>query len=195
VRAATPSAAAEIITEGVFSSCQFIADAGARLRKLCRQRLGDRREWLEGTSQRLGRLHPRRRFNLWLQQLDELQAELRRCGKQGVRQRRIAWRNLAERLSRIRPAHILGRRRELLAQEAQHLHQQVRLRWRERQIQLAALQDRLRLLGPEQVLARGYSITSDAASGKILRSAAQIAAGQRLKTRLKSGEIFSKAEE
>src|SRR5437016_8680980 len=33
VRAATPSAAAEIITEGVFSSCRFLAEAGARLRR------------------------------------------------------------------------------------------------------------------------------------------------------------------
>jgi len=31
VRAATPSAAAEIITEGVFSSCQFLAEASSRI--------------------------------------------------------------------------------------------------------------------------------------------------------------------
>jgi len=49
----------------------------------------------------------------------------------------------------------------------------------------------LNLLGPEQVLSRGYSITMDAASGKVLRDAAKIKAGQKLKTRLKSGEIHS----
>src|ERR1035437_9938980 len=41
VRAATPSAAAEIITEGVFSSCQFLSEA----------------------AQRMVRAHPRRRMN------------------------------------------------------------------------------------------------------------------------------------
>jgi exodeoxyribonuclease VII large subunit len=54
---------------------------------------------------------------------------------------------------------------------------------------------RLRLLGPEQVLARGYSITMDAATGKVLRTAKGVETGQHLKTRLKAGEILSKVEE
>jgi exodeoxyribonuclease VII large subunit len=52
----------------------------------------------------------------------------------------------------------------------------------------------LNLLGPEQVLSRGYSITTDAASGEVLRDAAQVKAGQKLKTRLKQGEVISRAE-
>jgi exodeoxyribonuclease VII large subunit len=59
---------------------------------------------------------------------------------------------------------------------------------------LSALEARLRVLGPEQVLARGYSITTDAATGKVLREARQVEAGQRLKTRLKAGQVFSRAE-
>jgi exodeoxyribonuclease VII large subunit len=56
------------------------------------------------------------------------------------------------------------------------------------------LEARLHLLGPEQVLARGYSITMDAASGKVLRDAEKVQSGQRLKTRLQAGEILSRAE-
>jgi len=52
----------------------------------------------------------------------------------------------------------------------------------------------LRLLSPEQVLARGYSITTDAETGKVLRDAAKVKPGQRLKTRLQKGEIVSKTE-
>ena len=54
-----------------------------------------------------------------------------------------------------------------------------------------ALKIRLRLLGPEQVLARGYSITLDAATGKVIRSASDTRAGQDLKTRLQTGEVRS----
>ena len=57
-----------------------------------------------------------------------------------------------------------------------------------------AFESRLRLLGPEQVLARGYSITSDAETGKVLRDEAQVTSGQRLRTRLKKGEIRIKVE-
>ena len=59
---------------------------------------------------------------------------------------------------------------------------------------LTSLDSRLRLLGPEQVLARGYSITTDAQTGKVLRQAKEVKAGQRLKTRLKKGEVQSIVE-
>src|SRR5204863_5908611 len=42
LRAATPSAAAEIITEGVFSSCEFIASAADRMRQLVEQQLDEK---------------------------------------------------------------------------------------------------------------------------------------------------------
>ena len=51
---------------------------------------------------------------------------------------------------------------------------------------------RLKLLAPDQVLQRGYSITRDAATGQILRAAAQTRPDQLLKIRLKEGEILSR---
>jgi exodeoxyribonuclease VII large subunit len=51
------------------------------------------------------------------------------------------------------------------------------------------------LLGPERVLARGYSITLDARSGTVIRAARQTRPGQKLKTRLHSGEVQSVVEE
>ena len=60
---------------------------------------------------------------------------------------------------------------------------------------LKQFEARLRALGPEQVLARGYSITADAASGKIVRRAADVRAGQQLKTRVQKGEFLSRVED
>jgi len=57
-----------------------------------------------------------------------------------------------------------------------------------------ALVERLRLLGPEQVLSRGYSITLDAESGSVIRDASTVRSGQRLRTRLKAGEVTSRVE-
>jgi exodeoxyribonuclease VII large subunit len=59
---------------------------------------------------------------------------------------------------------------------------------------LAGFESRLRLLSPENALARGYSITMDARSGKIIRAARAVRAGQRLRTKLRSGEITSVAQ-
>ncbi len=194
LRAATPSAAAEIITEGVFSSCQFVAEAAGRLGQLAKQQLEDKKDVLDQSAQRLGRMHPRRRVNEDMQRLDDLQAGMLRCLRQGVRRERLAWRNLAERLGRVRPATLLKQRRELFHQTKERLREQARHRLREWKNRLTTLDGRLRLLGPEQVLGRGYSITCDAKTGKVLREAGQVEANQRLRTRLKNGEIFSKAE-
>jgi len=194
VRAATPSAAAEIITEGVFSSCQFLSEAAQRIRLLARQQMDDKRYELTQTAQRLARVHPRRRLNDWLQRLDDAQSSLLRCAKQGARRQRLAWQALGDRLARVRPAVVLRQKREVLVQLEHRLHELVRQQLTSRKNELAALEAGLRLLGPEQVLARGYSITTDAQSGKVLREANAVKAGQRLKTRLKTGEVFSRAE-
>jgi exodeoxyribonuclease VII large subunit len=68
-------------------------------------------------------------------------------------------------------------------------------RLREHRNRIETLEARLRLLSPEQVLARGYSITMDAESGKVLRDAKEVTPGQRLKTRLHKGEVVSRATE
>ncbi|HPW93212.1 MAG: exodeoxyribonuclease VII large subunit [Verrucomicrobia bacterium] len=194
VRAATPSAAAEIITEGVFASGQFLSEAPRRLRQSAAEQWEDkRRDWAEA-AQRLARMHPRRRLNDWLQRLDDAQTGLLRCLRQGMRQQRQGWHNLAERLWRVRPAALWRQKREGVQLAEQRLREQGRRLLEARRAQLDALAARLRLLGPEQVLARGYSITSDAASGKVLRAADEVKPGQRLRTRLKTGEILSQAE-
>jgi exodeoxyribonuclease VII large subunit len=191
VRAATPSAAAEIITEGVFSSCQFIGEVGSRIRQLTRQQMQEKRDTLAQFCQRLERLHPRRKFNDWLQRLDDLQGTLQRCAKQGIKRQRLACRNLSDRLLRVRPTILVKQRREVLRQETERLHEQTRHRMRELRNRIATLATRLRLLGPDQVLARGYSITMDAETGKVIREAKAVEKRARIRTKLKSGQIIS----
>jgi exodeoxyribonuclease VII large subunit len=172
-RAATPSAAAEIITEGVFASRQHVADL----------------------KQRMARAHPRLRLNELLQRLDDLQGSLLRCTRQGTKEWQVAWQNLATRLLRVRPAQWLRQRGESLVLHQRRLRELARVHLRNGRNCFETMAARLRLLGPEQVLARGYSITMDAATGKVLRTAKGVETGQHLKTRLKAGEILSKVEE
>jgi exodeoxyribonuclease VII large subunit len=172
VRTATPSAAAEIITEGFFAC----------------------REWVANLARRMMQVHPRKRLEESWQRLDDLQAGLLRCGKQGIRERQVACRNLAVRLRQVRPKQLLKQRREFLNLSRRRLHELSRVHFQNLKGRFDAAESRLRLLGPEQVLARGYSITMDEASGKVMRDADTIKAGQKLKTKLAKGEISSRAE-
>ena len=172
VRAATPSAAAEIITGGVFASREFVAEAPWLLQRAARRGLESAAENFSQLGARLARLHPRRKLDDSLQRLDDLQFGLLRNLRTAARSRSLVFENLAGRFLRAKPTLALKSRRENLRQ----------------------LEKRLNALGPAQVLARGYSITTDAATGKVLRDAAKVSAGQALKTRLAQGEISSRAE-
>ncbi len=191
LRAATPSAAAEILTEGVFSSFKWIAQAREQMEQAVRRRLFAERRHFTQLSQRLVALHPRRQLNNRLQRLDDLQASLARSLRTTVQNLKITADGLRQRLRRLRPRQVLRQRRELLDQRRQRLHEQARHQLLRLQHRCDALNIRLRLLGPEQVLARGYSITLDATTGRIIRSASATSPGQELKTRLQTGEVRS----
>jgi exonuclease VII large subunit len=97
---------------------------------------------------------------------------LLRCVKSATRDRTTALQHLTGRFLRVRPALALKLRRERLRQVVRQLN----------------------LLGPDQVLARGYSITLDAATGRILHQAHEVRPGQILRTKLSRGEVLSRVE-
>jgi len=142
-----------------------------RLRQLARRSLEHKIGDFDALAARLARLHPRRRLDESYQRLDDLQSGLWRHLKQAARARGLVLQNLAGRFLRAQPSSRLPLRREALRQ----------------------LEKRLHALGPEQVLARGYSLTTDAATGAVLRDATQVTAGQKLKTRFAKGEVMSVA--
>ncbi|MFO1489276.1 MAG: exodeoxyribonuclease VII large subunit [Verrucomicrobiota bacterium] len=194
LRAATPSAAAEIITQGVVASREFIHASDERLRYLVGSHLSAKADELVALRRRLALLHPRRRLNESAQRLDDLAGSLGRSTRQGLRERQAAARTLAERIRRVRPMQLLQQRREFLNAHQRRLLELGRAGLQQSSAKLKSLDARLRLLGPEQVLARGYSITLDAHTGAVVRDAAQVKAGQRLTTRLKSGQVASRVE-
>ena len=191
VRAATPSAAAEIITEGVFASRQFVAEAPRWMTQRIHRRLEREAENFSRCLQRLTRLHPRRRLNEKLQLLDDLQTGLLRSVKQRWRECQVWWQNSHQRLLRVRPAQLLERRQQNVRELDRRLREQIGRQLNGHRTRFATLETRLRLLSPASVLDRGYSITSDVASGKVIRDSGEVSPGQPLKTRLKKGEIRS----
>jgi len=195
LRAATPSAAAEIITEGLFRGRQFVSEAKRRLSQLVRNRLDVDREYADDLARRLTRLHPRRWMQERLQYLDDLQSSLLRALRHGCRLHGAALAGLRGRLLRARPSAVLAERRTTMRDLRRRLLERARIGLKETRATVETLNTRLRLLSPENVLARGYSITMDEATGRVLRNVREVRRGQRLRTKLQSGEVRSVAEE
>lgn len=60
---------------------------------------------------------------------------------------------------------------------------------------LAHRRERLNALSPDGVLSRGYSITQDAESGSVIRSASETAPDRRIRVRLAAGRLGARVEE
>ncbi len=194
LRGATPSAAAELITEGVFSCRNDLREIQARLAWLARERLSQVAATFEEVLRRRDRVRPERRLNEWLQHLDDLQLSLRRIPRQTWRNQSALWQGLRQRWLRMQPARYLETRRAELESLNLELAGLVRRQFETSRQLLARRQAELRLLSPVAVLQRGYSITQDAQTGTVIRESAEVRSGQRLRTRLGRGSIDSVAE-
>jgi exodeoxyribonuclease VII large subunit len=93
----------------------------------------------------------------------------------------------------VHPAQRLRAHRSLVTQLSARLGFSFLHRLRSCEAKLARLQAGLAGLDPAAVLGRGYSITYNAA-GAVLRDAREVKPGERLRTRLASGEVQSEAK-
>ena len=126
--------------------------------------------------------------------MDDLTVALARGGRRGVRDAQVAWQTALRRLTDRRPAVVLeqGRRRWLEARR--RLAVAARRQWERSQVRWERADRSLRLLSPLQVLERGYSLTFDASTGRLLRTASDAKTGQLVRTRLAQGEVDSRIE-
>ena len=190
-RAATPSAAAEILTQDWVDSRDFVESAGRRLALLAQRRLERSRNGMEGWVRRWSRLHPRRRLEARSQRLDDAVESLRREVARSVRILGRVLEGHRQRMLSQRPrTRVKAGQQELLRLRSALAAISSRELLRRRQ-RLDGLVTRLRLLSPQNVLDRGYSLTLDAETGAVVRDVGGLIPGKRLHTRLQSGEVSS----
>ena len=190
-RAATPSAAAELITEGVFSSCKFLTQAALRLRQLALQEIDNQRRQFAGFHGRLEKAHPRRRLQERMQKLDDLNESLTRCLRVSLKDKTRSHVELQSRLLRFKPRQLISERHDAFRAAKRRLDQLAKRALALETDRLNRAMAKLQLLSAEHTLARGYSITTDAETGKVITAAGQAPLGTAIKTRLKTGELIS----
>ena len=99
-----------------------------------------------------------------------------------VEPRRQRLLHIAHRLAGRSPRATLRRRRRELEGFGERLHRGARRGWHDADRTLEALRDRLRALSPLAVLGRGYSLTTRADDGQVVRRSSDVATGDRLIT-------------
>lgn len=189
LRAATPSAAAELLTAGYVAASAQVADMAERMPRLAWQEWEARSDAASALERRLARLHPRRLLEAQGQRLDDVLESMRRATQRARREAGQRMESAARRLAGSRPMERIMRERLRLEDLRRRLTLAATQGRRRKADAVAGLSERLRLLSPQSVLDRGYSITTNADTGEVVRDAATLQAGQRLATRLAHGTV------
>jgi exodeoxyribonuclease VII large subunit len=193
LRAATPSAAAELIVPDGEELRRVIAVTRSRLQRAAGGILLRERNRLAYLSRAASPQTLMRSLREWEQRVDSAGETLRR----GIREHRlVAERQLVDlraRLRQHRPDQQLSLCLHRLAAVKAQLNSCARARLIGHQQRFARAVGLLKMLSPEATLARGYSVTTTS-DGTILRSATGVRSGSRIATKLSDGSINSVVE-
>jgi exodeoxyribonuclease VII large subunit len=193
LRAPTPSAAAELITEAQHKIAEFLASQEHRLERAARFQLLQ-------AQQRLARLPISRaesRMAALLrrmeQRLDELSFRMEAAvsGPLRMQQRYVA--DLTAAVLRHDPRQGLAQARERLAAARTRLDRALERMIHASAATVSALDARLHSLSPLAVLDRGYALVLNAEGG-LVRSALQLTQSDLVTTRLADGAFTSRVE-
>lgn len=188
LRAATPSAAAELVIRSRQEVEEQVERLSGRLEKTMRYQL------LMG-KQRLTELAQHRAFGRMMdlirrrqQRLDELSNRLGHAQRDVLEGRRRHFEMLAAAVRHYDlPMALAGVRKELDGKVAAMVAAARSLLW-QRRARLERLTGQMEALSPMAILERGYALVFDS-SGKVLKDAAGVKLGDEIKARLTRGEI------
>jgi exodeoxyribonuclease VII large subunit len=193
LRAPTPSAAAELITEAQHRIAEHLAEQDHRLERAARFQLLQARQRLtrlpvsrtEGRVQALLHRLEQRLDDLSFRQQTAVSGQLRGY------QHYVA--DLAAAVLRHDPRQGLAQARQRLASCQTRLERALERLLHNSAANVSSLNARLQSLSPLAVLDRGYALVLDA-SGGLVRSTTQISSGDKVTTRLSDGVFISRVE-
>lgn len=190
VRAATPSAAAELVSPNTQELHNKVTQLVNRLSNAFKHGIADKRALATQLQHRLNLCHPRNQLSQKSQRLDELSIALQQAMRNRLYQQERTLNNLTPRLMRQSPDKKLASASHQLSQLQARLNQAIQHQLQQANNSLALQASRLDSVSPLNVLARGYSITKTQ-QGKVVKSVGQIKTGDVLVTELVDGSIES----
>lgn len=194
VRAATPTAAAEMVSSATADWLAWLDGQAQQMQRAMQRKLDRHAQQLDYLSRRL--LSPTARLHQERLRLANLQRRLQHAQQRQIQSARHALQQWQTRLSACVPSVTVQRQRLLHLQQRQTAamqRQQMSAR-----TSLSTLQSQLELLNPQRTLERGYAIVSvidSAGEGKVAHDVSTLAGQNQLHLRLAKGEAQVKIAE
>ena len=190
MRAATPTAAAEIATPILMEIHQQLRNLQTRLEQALSRQLQIKRERMQALSNASIFQNPERIYQIYQQRVDQLEMRLQQMMQQSVQQKRQQLLKNQHRLELGSPSRRVQTEKQALQYFAKRLEQaQIQLMKDKKQQFQRAIQQ-LDLLSPLKIMNRGYGILQQEET--IIKSVEQLEVEQELTIQLVDGTVRSK---
>ena len=189
IRAATPSAAAELLSPHQDEYRQLLQRKEMRLVNHIQAKLQELQERLIRLRKQLR--HPGRRLQEQAQRLDEMEMRIRRAIRMHLQTMQQKTALLRASLLNNGPQNALQQKQQLLQHLQKRLGSAIAGNLQHLQMQVREQSRALQTVSPLATLARGYAITTTA-EGAVITSYEQVEPGATIHTRLANGKIISK---
>ena len=190
MRAATPTAAAEIATPVLMEIHQQLRNLQTRLEQALTRQLQIKRERMQALANASIFQNPERIYQVYQQRVDQLEMRLQQMMQQSVQQKRQQLLKNQHRLELGSPSRRVQTEKQALQYLAKRLEQaQIQLMKDKKQQFQRAIQQ-LDLLSPLKIMNRGYGILQQ--EEMIIKSVDQLEVEQELTIQLVDGTVRSK---
>lgn len=189
LRAATPSAAAELLAPDQAEMFQRLDDLQDRLRSAAESHVARARLTLTVHGEALRAVDPVRQVRQWRERLDTMRVRLAssQAAMVSIRQKQLS--ALRHALLSVQPALRVQQARSRCTRAGDQLRAAMSTRLQGESATLKSLGSSLHVLSPLSTLERGYAIALH--EGVVLTDAAKVASGAEVEIRLANGQLHT----
>ncbi|UTW05404.1 exodeoxyribonuclease VII large subunit [Amphritea atlantica] len=189
MRAATPSAAAELISPDQQQILLRLQQIQQRLIRAWQRSHQQRLQQLQWTRARLR--HPGDKLKEQAQKLDDLELRMQRAVRLNVAQRKQQFTQLHQRYLRCSPMPLIAAGQQRKDELEHRLFNLIGAQLKQSSLKLSGLAATLNSVSPLATLDRGYAIVQDE-QGKVIQDINQITPQSNVETRLSNGRFLSR---
>lgn len=185
VRAATPSAAAELLSPDSENLIKQIQTLETSLALTFERQLQMQQQKLDFLTQRMR--HPSERIQIQQDKLNQLERRLTQGMQTRLSNQKIQLEHAHARLSQSSPEQAITRKAQQVTDYQRRLSQALKQNVEQKTQTFASLMEKLNLVSPLQILSRGYAIASNEEG--VIKNIQQTKKGEKIKVRVEDGEL------
>ncbi len=191
-RAATPSAAAELVSPDINEVIQKLKNREEQLVRFQKQIIRDFKNYVEIFFRKLPQ--PTQKLFELIQRTDEYSIYLKHNIEKEITSKRIMLTESKSNLEKLNPIQIITKRLDYIKNLRLKFNGEIVLFLEKTKNKISRIDDILNSISPISTLERGYAIVSDCRTNKIIKDADHLKVGKKIHVKLASSEIDSTVE-